>query len=238
MSNIFAEVSPNPLPIEISNNNTEKKKPILILKNITKKYLLYKFLINTKSVLLAKNPTAFIKPSQSLSIEINILNNNLPLEEYNKTKLLIMFVKSDEEIRSIDQAKKMFKKIKKENSEETEIQEVLVNLNIIYEENDTNLEQNSDIENKEDEKITYINYAQLKTELNLKNNEVIKNLEIQRKRLETLVSQDKKYNNNIKNQGKRKKYYNMDNLILVFIIFIGLIIGANFACGYNRVFKK
>ena len=78
----------------------------------------------------------------------------------------------------------------------------------------------------------------MKTELNLKNNEVIKNLEIQRKRLETLVSQDKKYNNNIKNQGKRKKYYNMDNLILVFIIFIGLIIGANFAYGYNRVFKR
>ena len=139
-----------------------------------------------------------------------------------------MFVQSDEEIINIEQAKQNFKKIKNKNNEEIEKQEVLVNLNIISEENDA----------KGEEKITYINYAQLKTELNLKNNEAIKNLEIQRKRLETLVSEDNKYNNNIKNQGKRRKYYNMDNLILVFIIFIGLIIGANFACFYNKVFKK
>ena len=138
-----------------------------------------------------------------------------------------MLVQSDEEIINIEQAKQKFQKIKNENTEEVEKQEVLINLNIISEKN-----------NDKEEKITYINYAQLKTELNLKNNEAIKNLEIQRKRLETLVSEDNKYNNNIKNQGKRRKYYNMDNLILVFIIFIGLIIGANFACFYNKVFKK
>ena len=64
-----------------------------------------------------------------------------------------------------------------------------------------------------------------------------KNLEIQRKRLENLVSQNNKYNN-VNDKGKRKKFYNFDNLILTFIILIGLIIGSNFACGYNKLFKK
>ena len=44
----------------------------------------------------------------------------------------------------------------------------------------------------------------MKNELNLKNNEVIKNLEIQRKRLEALINEDNKYNNNIKIKEKEK----------------------------------
>ena len=221
MSNIFAEVSPNPLTIEISRNKTENKKTTLIMKNITNKHIIYKFLINTRGVLLAKPPTSFIRPNQSISIDINILNNNLPIEDYNKTKLLLMFIKCNEEIKTIEQAKKKFQELKNENNEEIEKQETIVNLNII---------------DKVDEKITYINYAQLKAELNTKNNEIQKDLEIQKKKLENLVIQDKKYNNK-GSQGKIKNY-NIDNLIFSFIILIGLIIGANFAYGYNKLFKK
>ena len=221
MSNIFAEISPNPLTIEISRNNIENKKTTLIMKNITNKNIIYKFLINTRGVLLAKPPTSFIRPNQSISIDINILNNNLPIEDYNKTKLLLMFIKCNEEIKTIEQAKKKFQELKNENNEEIEKQETIVNLNII---------------DKVDEKITYINYAQLKAELNTKNNEIQKDLEIQKKKLENLVIQDKKYNNK-GSQGKIKNY-NIDNLIFAFIILIGLIIGANFAYGYNKLFKK
>ena len=56
MSNIFAEVSPNPLTIEICRNEKEKKTNTLIMKNITNDYIVYKFLINTRGVLLAKPP--------------------------------------------------------------------------------------------------------------------------------------------------------------------------------------
>ena len=234
MSNNFAEVSPNPLTIIIPKENNDKKVTNLILKNITNNYLVYKFLINTKGVLHAKPPTSFIKPSQSLSIEVNILNNNLPLEDYKRTKLLIMFFKVDEEIKTIEQAKKKYQELK---NQETEKQEILVNLKIFSENDEGGPEEENENKEDEDEKVTYINYAQLKTELNDKNNEIKKNLEIQRKKLENLINLDKK-NNNVKNEGKRKKYYNLDNLILVFIILIGLIIGANFACGYNKIFKK
>ena len=221
MSNIFAEVSPNPLTIEICRNEKEKKTNTLIMKNITNDYILYKFLINTRGVLLAKPPTSFIKPNQSISIDINILNHDLPIEDYNKTKLLLMFIKCNEEIKTIEQAKKKFQELKNENNEEIEKQETLVNLNVI---------------DKVDEKITYINYAQLKAELNEKNNEIQKNLEIQKKKLESLVIQDKKYNK--KGSKASIKNYNIDNLIFAFIILMGLIIGANFAYGYNKLFKK
>ena len=79
----LVEVSPNPLSIIISRDNNEKKISQIILKNITNQYILYKFLINTKGVLLARPPTSFIKPSQSVSIEVHVLNNDLPLEDYN-----------------------------------------------------------------------------------------------------------------------------------------------------------
>ena len=44
----------------------------------------------------------------------------MTLEEYNKTKLLIMLVQTDEEIINIEQAKQKFQKIKNENTEEVE----------------------------------------------------------------------------------------------------------------------
>ena len=221
MSNIFAEVSPNPLTIEICRNDIEKKTSTLIMKNITNDYIVYKFLINTRGVLLAKPPTSFIKPNQSISIDINILNHDLPIEDYNKTKLLLMFIKCNEEIKTIEQAKKKFQELKNENNEENEKQETLVNLNVI---------------DKVDEKITYINYAQLKAELNEKNNEIQKNLEIQKKKLESLVIQDKKYNK--KGSKASIKNYNIDNLNFAYIILMGSIIGAHFAYGYNKLFKK
>ena len=144
---------------------------------------------------------------------------------------------------------KQKKNIKKKKNNNEEKQEILVNLKILSEENDENNEnnynnkdnnENENDENakNENEEIKYINYEQLKIELNNKNNEIKKTLEIQRQKLENLVKQENKNNNILNNQGKRKKYYNLDNLILVFIILIGLIIGANFACAYNKIFKK
>jgi hypothetical protein len=241
---MFAEVFPDELSLEISNNKIQNKIPSLTLKNTTDKYLIYKFLINTRGVLLAKPPTSFIKPFQSVSIVINIINSNLPVEEYIKTKLLIMFIKSDEEIKTVEQAKQKYKLLKNEINREIEKQELLININVINNEENNNKEEekveekitNFNNNNEEvEERIIHINYEQLKIELDSKNKDIKKNLEIQRKRLENLIGEENKTK---ATKGKRKKYYNLDNLIMVFIILIGLIIGANFACGYNKLFKK
>ena len=223
MSNELAEVYPNPLSFILSETNQLS----LTLKNITNKYILYKFMINTRGVLLAKPPTSFIPPSQSVSINVYLINNNLPLDDYNKTKILIMFIECNEEIKSIDEAKKKYQILKKEENEK---QEILVNLKIINKDDEG--------QNEENEKITYVNYAQLKSELEAKNNNIKNEIEINRKRLENLMSQENKYKNSLNNQRKKNKYYNMDNLIFIFLILIGLILGANFACGYNKLFKK
>ena len=185
MSSELAEVFPNPLSFCLTDNN---KKISLTLRNLTNEYILYKFMINTRGVLLAKPPTSFIPPSQSISIDVHLINSDLPLEDYLKTKLLIMFIQSDEEIQSIDQAKKKFQILK---NEENEKQEILVNLDIINEQNENHKE--------EDEKITYMNYAQLKTELTEKNNEIKKNIENFKKKYQNLINEDNK------GKGKRKK---------------------------------
>ena len=219
MSNELAEVFPNPLSFCLTDNN---KKISLTLRNLTNEYILYKFMINTRGVLLAKPPTSFIPPSQSISIDVHLINSDLPLEDYLKTKLLIMFIQSDEEIQSIDQAKKKFQLLK---NEENEKQEILVNLDIINEQNENHKE--------EDEKITYMNYAQLKTELTEKNNEIKKNIENFKKKYQNLINEDNK------GKGKRKKSRNMNNnFLIILIILAGLILGANVAYRFNKLFNK
>ena len=168
---MFAEVFPNKLTIETTNNKIQNKLPSLNLKNITDNYLLYKTFINTRGVLNTKPATSFIKPLDSVSIEINILNDNLPTEEYKKTKLLLMVFKSDEDIKTNEQAKQQFKLIKNEKNKEIEKQEILINLNV----NDTDNEEKNVTNNEEnvEERITYINYGQFKAELDSKNNEIM-----------------------------------------------------------------
>jgi hypothetical protein len=86
MSNTLAEVSPIPLNIKISNNDDNKSISYLTLTNITNDYLIYKSLINNRGVLNIKNPTSFIPPSQSVKLEVQIIDNYLSKEEYNRTK--------------------------------------------------------------------------------------------------------------------------------------------------------
>jgi hypothetical protein len=239
MSNTLAEVSPNPVNIIISNNDDNKSISYLTLTNITNDYLIYKSLINNRGVLNIKNPTSFIPPSQSVKLEVQLIDNYLSKEEYNRTRLLIMFIQSNEKITSIQEAKKLYQILKNENIEK---QEALINLNFINEDENENEENNNNaynntLEENSNEKITYVNYAQLKKELESKNNEITNNLETQRKRLENLVAQNNKISN-VDRTGKKKKYYNLDNLIMIFTILVGLIIGSNFACGYNYLFHK
>ena len=189
--------------------------------NITNDYLIYKSLINNRGVLHIKNPTSFIPPSQSVKLEVQIIDNCLSKEEYNRTRLLIMFIQTNEKITSIQEAKKLYQILKNENIEK---QEALINLNFINEDENENEENNSNaynntLEENSNEKITYVNYAQLKKELESKNNEITNNLETHRKRLENLVAQNNKISN-VDRTVKKKKYYNLNNIIMIFIILI------------------
>ena len=49
------------------------------------------------------------------------------------------------------------------------------------------------------------------------------------------MEQNSKISGKIK---KKIKKYNFDNLIMISIILLGLILGGNFAIGYNKLFHK
>ena len=77
----FAKIDPNPLTIKITKDNEIKMPSVITIQNLTNKFLIFKFLINNKGILLAKPSTSYILPVQNISVEINIYNNNLSLNE-------------------------------------------------------------------------------------------------------------------------------------------------------------
>ena len=109
MQNKFAKIEPNPLSIIISKDNENNNNYNITIHNLTNKYIIFKFLINTKGILLAKPSTSYISPSQNISVEIIVNNHsNLSLSEYKKTKILVMIIPYNGEINSVEQAKNLF----------------------------------------------------------------------------------------------------------------------------------
>ena len=238
MQNKFAKIEPNPLSIIISKDNENNNNYNITIHNLTNKYIIFKFLINTKGILLAKPSTSYISPSQNISVEIIVNNHsNLSLSEYKKTKILVMIIPYNGEINSVEQAKNLFQDLK---NKEIERQDILVDLNFTMEEIiNTDINKNNNKQenmNNNEEKLIFENNPDTKKQLISKNEEILKNLEINKKKLENLTQQNNKVNE--KSKPTKTKKYNFDNLIMVSIILLGLIAGSNFANLYNKLFKK
>ena len=240
MKKNFAKIEPNPLSIKISRDNENKIPKVITIQNLTNKFLIFKLFINNKGILLAKPSTSYILPSQNISVEINVYQNNLSLDEYKKTKILITFIPCDEEIKSVEQAKNLFLILKKNGVEKQEtfldlnfIMEEIINTDIVQEDN---LNKNENYFNNKEEKLILLNDENTKNELISKNKEIMKNIETNRKKLENLLEQNSKINE--KSKTKIHKKYNCDNLIMITLILFGLIIGSNFATVYNKKKKK
>jgi hypothetical protein len=240
MFNNFAKVDPNPLSLVISKDSQNKIPYNITIQNLTEKYLIFGLLINTKGILLAKPAISYILPNQNISVEINIIKNNLSLDEYKKSKIVVIIIPYNEEIKSVEQAKNLFQILKKK---EIDKQEIFIDLNFTQEEiidtdivnNNTNI-TNDGNDNNNEEKILFSNYTNIRSQLMAKKEEILKNLQINRKKLENLMEQKSTIIE--KTKQKIKKKYNFDNLIMVSIILLGLIFGANFAILYNKLFHK
>ena len=240
MQKNFAKVEPNPLPLIISKDSQNKIPYNITIQNLTDKYLIFGLLINTKGILLAKPAISYILPNQNVSVEINIVKNNLSLDEYKKTKIVVIIIPYNEEIKSVEQAKNLFQILKRK---EIDKQEIFIDLNFAQEEiidtdiinNNTNI-TNDGNDNNNEEKILFTNYTNIRSQLMAKKEEILKNLQINRKKLENLMEQKSTIIE--KTKQKIKKKYNFDNLIMVSIILLGLIFGANFAILYNKLFHK
>ena len=240
MQKNFAKVEPNSLSLIIPKDSLNKIPYNITIQNLTDKYLIFGLLINTKGILLAKPAISYILPNQNVSVEINIVKNNLSLDEYKKTKIVVIIIPYNEEIKSVEQAKNLFQILKRK---EIDKQEIFIDLNFAQEEiidtdiinNNTNI-TNDGNDNNNEEKILFTNYTNIRSQLMAKKEEILKNLQINRKKLENLMEQKSTIIEKTKNKIKKK--YNFDNLIMVSIILLGLIFGANFAILYNKLFHK
>ena len=240
MKKNFVKIEPNPLSLIISKDNNNRNNYNISIQNLTEKNLIFGLFINLKGIILAKPSTSYILPNQRTSVDINLIKNNLSLDEYKKTKILITFIPYDEEIKSVEQAKNLFLVLKKNGVEKQEtfldlnfIMEEIINTDIVQEDN---LNKNENNFNNKEEKLILLNDENTKNELISKNKEIVKNIETTRKKLENLMEQNYKINE--KSKTKIHKKYNCDNLIMITLILFGLIIGSNFATVYNKFFKK
>jgi hypothetical protein len=233
MKKNFVKIEPNPLSLIISKDNVNKNNYNISIQNSTEKYLIFGLFINLKGILSAKPSISYILPKQNTSVEINIINNNLSLDEYKKMKIIVIIIPYNEEINSIEQAKNLFQNLKMKKIEK---QEILINLNFSFEETiDTDISINNTYNDNKEEKLNSVNYTNMRSQLMNKKEQILKNLEINKKKLENLMEQNSKISGKIKQKIKK---YNFDNLIIITIILLGLILGGNFAIGYNKLFNK
>ena len=238
MQNNFAKISPNPLSIIITKDPEKKIHYNLTIENLINKYLIFQISVNKKGILFAKPSSSYISPFQNISVEINIHKNNLISNEYKNIILKVVIIPYDEEIKSVEQAKNLYHVLKKQQIKK---QDIFVTLNFVKEEIiDTNIiQENTNINENNDnniEKSNMDNYINMRNQLISKNEEILKNIEINRKKLENMMEDNGKLHE--KAQLKRNKKYNYDNLIMISLILFGLIMGSNFAIGYNKFFKK
>ena len=196
MKKNFAKIEPNPLSIKISRDNENKIPKVITIQNLTNKFLIFKLLINNKGILLAKPSTSYILPSQNISVEINVYQNNLSLDEYKKLKIIVIIIPYNEEINSIEEAKNLFRILKMKQKDK---QEILINLNFSIEEiidtdisntntyNDNINEKkdtyNDNINEKKEEKLNFLNYSNIRSQLMAKKEQILKNLEMNKKKI-------------------------------------------------------
>lgn len=228
----LVEIFPNPLNLT-PTKNTQYIESKLNIKNLTNNYVIFKIFNNNTNIYSVKPSKSFIPPKERKDIYIKRFTKEEITTKKCKDQFLFIFYSIDKIISNNDEVKDAFNsKIYNESSEQKIIISVTINNeNEVDSENIYDDDQNEIkiykemIENMRKE-YDDANQNIIKLE---KLYEVIKNqnklLEEKRK----AVSSNKK-----KNLNNLNKSYN--NIILISIILLGLIFGANLACKYNKLF--
>ena len=228
----LVEIFPNPLNLT-PTKNTQYIESKLNIKNLTNNYVIFKIFNNNTNIYSVKPSKSFIPPKERKDIYIKRFTKEEITTKKCKDQFLFIFYSIDKIISNNDEVKDAFNsKIYNESSEQKIIISVTINNeNEVDSENIYDDDQNEIkiykemIENMRKE-YDDANQNIIKLE---KLYEVIKNqnklLEEKRK----AVSSNKK-----KNLNNLNKSYN--NIILISIILLGLIFGANLASKYNKLF--
>ena len=246
-NNNYVEVFPSPLTLLPTNNNSNYLGAKLNLRNLTNEYIIFKVYNNRNQNLVysVKPSTSFIPPMESTSVSIKRFSKKEKISEECNDKFLLLLYITDKVINNIEEAKEAFKT---KNYKEDSKQETILSINI--QENNNNEQENTYNENDINEiGNDYIKGIKIYTDLNenlkKENNKINENI----KEMEKLIEMVKKQNQ-LKNSkdaslkdykynvgGKAKKGISKD-IIMICILLLGLIFGANLAKGYNRMFHS
>lgn len=236
----IVEIYPDPL-ILIQSNNLNYLESKINVRNLTNEYIIFKIFNNQRSLYSAKPSTSFIPPMETTSIIVKRFKKeeNISEIEQGKDKFLFIFYIINKVINNNEEAKEAFKsKIYKEDSK----QETTISIIIKEDENDNN---NIDLEDINEEKDTYLTedsyikgIERLRIESNRINNNIkeLENiLEIIKVQKELKTEKDKALTDTKK--LNKTKMEGFANIIMICIILLGLLVGANIAKGYNSMFK-
>ena len=241
-SNIVS-VYPDPLIISqsSSSNYLESK---LNISNLTKDYVIFKIYNNQHLLYSAKPSTSFIPPKETAEIAIKRFKKEGDQSKTGKDKFLLVFYTINKVINDNEEAKEAFKsKIYNENSEQKTMISVLLKEQDFENEStltyvDSVLEDVGDDYDKGIKAYTDSNEKLRKQSNSI--NEKIRDLE---KTLEMIKSQKKlKSEKDMAMKEDKSRFKseggNFSRILIIGLVLLGLLIGANLANGYNRLFKK
>ena len=228
----LVEIFPNPLNLT-PTKNTQYIESKLNIKNLTNNYVIFKIFNNNTNIYSVKPSKSFIPPKERKDINIKRFTKEEITAKKCKDQFLFIFYSIDKIISNNDEVKDAFNsKIYNEGSEQKIIISVTIN-----NENEVDSENIYD-DDKNEIKIYKEMIENMRKEYDDANQNIIKLEKLyeviknQNKLLEEkrkAVSSNKK-----KNLNNLNKSYN--NIILISIILLGLIFGANLACKYNKLF--
>ena len=228
----LVEIFPNPLNLT-PTKNTQYIESKLNIKNLTNNYVIFKIFNNNTNIYSVKPSKSFIPPKERKDIYIKRFTKEEITTKKCKDQFLLIFYSIDKIISNNDEVKDAFNsKIYNESSEQKIIISVTIN-----NENEVDSENIYD-DDKNEIKIYKEMIENMRKEYDEANQNIIKLEKLyeviknQNKLLEEkrkAVSSNKK-----KNLNNLNKSYN--NIILISIILLGLIFGANLACKYNKLF--
>ena len=228
----LVEIFPNPLNLT-PTKNTQYIESKLNIKNLTNNYVIFKIFNNNTNIYSVKPSKSFIPPKERKDIYIKRFTKEEITTKKCKDQFLFIFYSIDKIISNNDEVKDAFNsKLYNESSEQKIIISVTIN-----NENEVDSENIYD-DDKNEIKIYKEMIENMRKEYDDANQNIIKLEKLyeviknQNKLLEEkrkAVSSNKK-----KNLNNLNKSYN--NIILISIILLGLIFGANLACKYNKLF--
>jgi hypothetical protein len=231
-------VYPDPLKLTHTNNSNYYESK-LNLTNLTNEYVIFKLFNNQRSLYSAKPSTSFIPPKESVKVSIKRFKKD---EESKivKDKFLLIFYTINRVINNNEEVKEVFmEKTYNENSkQETMISIILKDQEEEVEESTYTYDE-SVLEGIGDDYIKGIKaYSELNDNLNKQINAINEKIRDSENEL-TMIKKQKEMQELKDKAMKDKKIENKSNdsglskILLICIILLGLVIGANFANWFN-----